>query len=468
VRELLQAKLDGQAAVARIMGRAETAVAIDELSGRLKTARTEPEMLATEGMAAQAYWSAWASLPVTFARQHRVPSRWKTFGPRRSSLTDKPQRAVSPANAVLNYLYGVLASQVTIALIGQGLEPGISIGLHADKQARASFTYDLLESVRPTIDLFLFFWPGTDGSNPAPSSGESAANFVRNCEHSLMMDLAPAPAPRWWVPGDWNGFFERFPRDRYFESGSLQRRVLRTRFATQRSTADAIGSIPNHGCPCSDRESESPLLFRIGSQLGALTNLGWCTLYAGLIGEVAPLVQQALRLSPRDPSIGYFYSLIGTVHLLQSHVDEAIVWFERVRSGIPAHRFVRSRLASAYALRGRRYRMRRSPEAGGQRCFREHCPPEGPAWRMVGGTEDPRAIRSRLFRRAPQGWDAGGVTATRLVSNARRSLSGNLEISAKQAPPAVARGSTRLALRLARRVVGSKLFPALLDRLGVD
>ena len=140
VRELLQAKLDGQAAVARIMGRAETAAAIDDISGRLKTARTEPEMLATEGMAAQAYWSAWASLPVTFARQHRVSSRWKTFGPRRSSLTDKPQRAVSPANAVLNYLYGVLASQVTIALIGQGLEPGISIGLHADKQARASFT----------------------------------------------------------------------------------------------------------------------------------------------------------------------------------------------------------------------------------------------------------------------------------------------------------------------------------------
>ena len=65
-----------------------------------------------------------------------------------------------------------------------------------------------------------------------------------------------------------------------------------------------------------------------------LSNLGWCKLYAGLIGEVAPLVQQALRLSPRDPSIGYFYSLIGTVHLLQSHVDEAIVWFERVRSGI--------------------------------------------------------------------------------------------------------------------------------------
>jgi tetratricopeptide (TPR) repeat protein len=86
--------------------------------------------------------------------------------------------------------------------------------------------------------------------------------------------------------------------------------------------------------------------------VGALTNLGWCKLHAGSLEEVTPLVEQAIRLSPRDPSIGYFYSLIGTVHLLQSHIDEAIVWFERVRSDIPAHAFVRSRLASAYALRG--------------------------------------------------------------------------------------------------------------------
>jgi hypothetical protein len=85
--------------------------------------------------------------------------------------------------------------------------------------------------------------------------------------------------------------------------------------------------------------------------MSALTNLGWCKLYAGSIDQVNPLMEQAIRLSPRDPSIGYFYSLIGTVHLLQSHIDEAIVWFERVRSDIPAHPFVRSRLASAYALK---------------------------------------------------------------------------------------------------------------------
>jgi adenylate cyclase len=84
----------------------------------------------------------------------------------------------------------------------------------------------------------------------------------------------------------------------------------------------------------------------------ALTNLGWCKLNAGSIEEVTPLVEQAIRLSPRDPLIGFWYYLIGTVHLLQSHTDEAIVWLEEARSAMPTLPFYRSRLASAYALRG--------------------------------------------------------------------------------------------------------------------
>jgi TolB-like protein/Tfp pilus assembly protein PilF len=84
----------------------------------------------------------------------------------------------------------------------------------------------------------------------------------------------------------------------------------------------------------------------------ALSSLGYCKLYAGSIDEVMPLVEQALRLSPRDPLTGYCYYLIGTVHLLQSHTEEAIVWFEKARSDMPALPFPRSRLAAAYALRG--------------------------------------------------------------------------------------------------------------------
>src|SRR6266481_3130420 len=49
----------------------------------------------------------------------------------------------------------------------------------------------------------------------------------------------------------------------------------------------------------------------------------------------------------------------------------------------------------------------------------------------------------------------------------RRGAAGEHGGAARQAPPAAARGSTRLALRSARRVMGRQLFSALLDRLGV-
>jgi TolB-like protein/class 3 adenylate cyclase/Flp pilus assembly protein TadD len=86
--------------------------------------------------------------------------------------------------------------------------------------------------------------------------------------------------------------------------------------------------------------------------LAALVGLAWCKLFAGAPAEVIPLAEQAIQLSPRDPGIGHSYYLIGTVHLLQSNLDEAIVWFEKARSAIPTTPFPRSRLAAAYALRG--------------------------------------------------------------------------------------------------------------------
>jgi predicted Zn-dependent protease len=73
---------------------------------------------------------------------------------------------------------------------------------------------------------------------------------------------------------------------------------------------------------------------------------------AGSIDELIPAQEQAIRLSPRDPQIGLFYSRIGRVHLLQSRTDEAIVWCERARNATPAAAIFRSFLASAYALKG--------------------------------------------------------------------------------------------------------------------
>ena len=80
--------------------------------------------------------------------------------------------------------------------------------------------------------------------------------------------------------------------------------------------------------------------------------LGWCKFWTGSIDEVIPLEEQAIRLSPRDFFIGTFYYRIGAVHLLQSRIDEAIVWLERAHSANPAQADLNAWLASAYALRG--------------------------------------------------------------------------------------------------------------------
>ena len=84
----------------------------------------------------------------------------------------------------------------------------------------------------------------------------------------------------------------------------------------------------------------------------SLHHLALCKLLVGSIEEVIPLYQQAIRLSPREPRIGWWYRAIGAVHLLQSRINEAIVWLEKARNDIPAVAAVRSNLASAYALKG--------------------------------------------------------------------------------------------------------------------
>jgi len=55
--------------------------------------------------------------------------------------------------------------------------------------------------------------------------------------------------------------------------------------------------------------------------VNAYSALGYCKLYSGLIDGVILLVEQAIRLSPRDPEIGNCYFRIGQIHMVQSRTD---------------------------------------------------------------------------------------------------------------------------------------------------
>jgi TolB-like protein/class 3 adenylate cyclase/Flp pilus assembly protein TadD len=82
--------------------------------------------------------------------------------------------------------------------------------------------------------------------------------------------------------------------------------------------------------------------------------------------EAIALTEQAIRLSPRDPAMGNWYSWIGFMHLLQSRVDDAIAWLEKSRSLDPRGRNTHLFLAAAYGLKGELERAR-AELAEGQR-----------------------------------------------------------------------------------------------------
>jgi TolB-like protein/DNA-binding winged helix-turn-helix (wHTH) protein/Tfp pilus assembly protein PilF len=84
----------------------------------------------------------------------------------------------------------------------------------------------------------------------------------------------------------------------------------------------------------------------------ALINIGQCRMLTGLLTEAIPPMEQAIRLDPRNPFIGSWYNQIGGVHLLQSRIDEAILWLEKSRSANPGRPGVHVWLASAYGLKG--------------------------------------------------------------------------------------------------------------------
>ena len=84
----------------------------------------------------------------------------------------------------------------------------------------------------------------------------------------------------------------------------------------------------------------------------ALATIGRCKIYTGSIEEGIAVQQKAISLSPQNPRTWIWYFRIGEGHLLQSRIDDAILWLEKARNANPAPGFIRAYLSSAYALNG--------------------------------------------------------------------------------------------------------------------
>lgn len=153
-RELIVEKLSAQERVINTYFKHSSSLQVIVDARKLVgAARSNEEIRRWEAKGAKAYWSAMREVPVNFSKSDssKIPEHWKRFGSRISPLTNSPRLAITPANAIINYLYAVLESESRLALATLGLDPGIGM-LHSDLRSRDSLACDLMEPVRPKVD----------------------------------------------------------------------------------------------------------------------------------------------------------------------------------------------------------------------------------------------------------------------------------------------------------------------------
>jgi tetratricopeptide (TPR) repeat protein len=147
-----------------------------------------------------------------------------------------------------------------------------------------------------------------------------------------------------------------------FGSSSAEADIKRAQeLATKAIAASPRSAITHHAkgqvlraqrqCKEAIPEYETALVLNRNS-VSTLAAIGRCKIYIGPIEEAIPALEQAIRLSPRDPGIANWYFRIGEAHLLQSHIDEAILWLEKSRGDNAEPPYVHAFLAAAYGLKG--------------------------------------------------------------------------------------------------------------------
>ena len=110
---------------------------IDRIIDRLEIAKDADELRVLEGMAAAEYFGAFNQLIIDGKENFRFEER-----SRRPPL--------DPVNALLSFVYTLLAHDVASAIETVGLDPAVGF-LHRDRPGRPGLALDLMEEFRPVI-----------------------------------------------------------------------------------------------------------------------------------------------------------------------------------------------------------------------------------------------------------------------------------------------------------------------------
>lgn len=166
-RELLTRKVSGQADVLlKSFSDFSTSARLYQYVRRMRESNTITQhhrdtasLSELEGWAARDYFSTWigkVAVPFDHKSTERIPANW-TYYPGRSSVITgggKKYNASDPVNAILNLAYTFGYNEARTACVAHGLNPMLGF-IHSDKAGRDSLALDILEVIRPEIDLYV-------------------------------------------------------------------------------------------------------------------------------------------------------------------------------------------------------------------------------------------------------------------------------------------------------------------------
>src|SRR6202047_3508434 len=229
--------------------------------------------------------------------------------------------------------------------ITRGIAVALNVAVLAAEVARAT------ENNPDAVDYILQGRAALTQPPGLDSSGEAINSF----EHALALDPQSDEAKAWLANALVGRVLDLHPSSSWSD-------LKRAETLANQALAGSPGNPPAHiaqgqllrvegDCDKAIPEFEMVIASNRNSS-GALFALGECKLLTGSINEAIPLEEQAVRLGPRDPYVFNRYLVIGKVHLLQSRIEEGIVWLERARIGNPGSPWPYLWLASAYALKG--------------------------------------------------------------------------------------------------------------------
>jgi CRISP-associated protein Cas1 len=109
---------------------------------------------ALEANCAASYFRSWVGMPIKWRGISRrpIPDNWHSMGARSSPYHLAGNRnAAHPVNAILNYTYAALGSEIRIKAIFEGYDPTLGI-MHEGSDGSSKFVFDLMEPERAPVD----------------------------------------------------------------------------------------------------------------------------------------------------------------------------------------------------------------------------------------------------------------------------------------------------------------------------